>query len=250
MMKKGFKIVLMIICSAMFLTACNGGDIEVKNDIAKENAEYARETFDVLKGNDFEIDNSTEEWGYMKCGECTYYDFDSSPIGGTAIVHNSIVIHTEDKKMSWWMRDDDGFSMYVLKDAPHNHLSENGLDNTENECSSEVCDFIDGQRFECFETVAGEDIILTVHLFYSDESDVPSDYKGELSNGVEFWFVPYESSEEYITYKIDCSDGTSAYMKYNTLSSEIEFTADEGTEYGNMYAYSGTYIGLPDEIEE
>lgn len=110
--------------------------------------------------------------------------------------------------------------------------------------------FFDGQRFECFETVSGEDITLTVHLYYSDDSSTPSSYKGELSNGVEFWFELYENSSECVTYKIDCMDGTTAYLQYSPDTSEMVFTADEGTEYGNMYAYSGTYIGLPDEVAE
>ena len=110
--------------------------------------------------------------------------------------------------------------------------------------------FFDGQRFECFETESGEDIILTIRLFYSDDSDIPSSYKGELSNGVEFWFEPYENSSESVTYKVDCADGTNAYLEYSSSLSEITFTADKGTEYGNMFAYSGTYIGLPDVVEE
>lgn len=116
--------------------------------------------------------------------------------------------------------------------------------------NNSACYLLDGQRFECFETVSGEDITLTVHLYYSDDSSTPSSYKGELSNGVEFWFEPYESSSDCVTYKIDCMDGTTAYLQYAPDTSEIVFTADEGTEYGNMYAYSGIYIGLPDEVEE
>ena len=87
-------------------------------------------------------------------------------------------------------------------------------------------------------------------MFYSDDSDIPSSYKGELSNGVEFWFEPYENSSESVTYKVDCADGTNAYLEYSSSLSEITFTADKGTEYGNMFAYSGTYIGLPDVVEE
>lgn len=129
-------------------------------------------------------------------------------------------------------------------------LSENDNNQTNSENTEGACYLFDGQRFECFETVSGEDITLTVHLYYSDDSSTPSSYKGELSNGVEFWFEPYESSSDCVTYKIDCMDGTTAYLQYAPDTSEIVFTADEGTEYGNMYAYSGTYIGLPDEVEE
>lgn len=40
-----------------------------------------------------------------------------------------------------------------------------------------------------------------------------------------------------------------SYLKANFDTSEIIFVAEEGNEYGNMYAYSGTYIGLPDTSE-
>lgn len=129
-------------------------------------------------------------------------------------------------------------------------LHENANNQIDSENTKGACYLFDGQRFECFETVSGEDITLTVHLYYSGDSSTPSSYKGELSNGVEFWFESYESSSDCVTYKIDCLDGTSAYLQYSPNLSEIVFTADVGTEYGNMYAYSGTYIGLPDELEE
>lgn len=129
-------------------------------------------------------------------------------------------------------------------------LHENVNNQTDSENTKGACYLFDGQRFECFETVSGEDITLTVHLYYSDNSSTPSSYKGELSNGVEFWFEPYENLSDCITYKIDCMDGTTAYLEYLPNTSEIVLIADEGTEYRNMYAYSGTYIGLPDELEE
>lgn len=110
--------------------------------------------------------------------------------------------------------------------------------------------FTDGQRFECFETVSGENVILTVHLFYSDDSNEPSAYKGELSNGIEFWFEFYDSYTDEMQYKIECMDGSNAFLTYFPSRGEIVWTAEEGTDYGNMYAYSGTYICLPDEIEE
>ena len=109
--------------------------------------------------------------------------------------------------------------------------------------------FFDGQRFECFETISGEDVIMTVHLMYSGDSNIPSRFKGEMSSGVEFWFEPYNKSDDNLVFKIDCMDGTKAYMKCTPYSSEIVFTAEEGTEYGNMYGYSGTYVGLPDADE-
>lgn len=108
--------------------------------------------------------------------------------------------------------------------------------------------FFDGQSFECFETNSGEDMILTIYLFYdSDEngnmiSDMPSMYKGTLSNGMEFWFEPYENSQDSETYIINCDDGSAAYLEYITNMSEINLLAESGM----LCDYGGTYIGLPD----
>ena len=108
--------------------------------------------------------------------------------------------------------------------------------------------FFDGQRFECFETNSGEDMILTIYLFYdSDENgnminNTPSMYKGVLSNGMEFWFEPYEISQDSETYVINCDDGSAAYLEYITNMSEINLLAESGM----LYDYGGTYIGLPD----
>jgi len=109
---------------------------------------------------------------------------------------------------------------------------------------------VDGQNFECFETAGGEDIMLTVHLYYSDDSDTPSAYKGEMNNGVEFWFELYDTHTDEVSYKINCLDNSYAFLTYYPSRGEIELTAEEGTEYGNMYSYCGTYICLPDEFEE
>lgn len=121
-------------------------------------------------------------------------------------------------------------------------VSESSSNQTHSEDIANVCYLSDGQRFECFETISGEDITLTVHLYYSDNSSMPSSYKGELSNGMEFRFEPYEILSDCITYKVSCTDGTRAYLNYNCNVSEIVLTADEG----NLCAYSGTYIELPD----
>lgn len=127
-------------------------------------------------------------------------------------------------------------------------LSSN-MENTETS-KDDVVSMIDGQRFECFETASGEDIILTVHLYYSDDNDTPSAYKGEMNNGVEFWFELYDTNTDEETYKINCLDDSVTFLTYYPSRGEIELTAEEGTEYGNMYVYSGTYIELPDTVEE
>lgn len=142
--------------------------------------------------------------------------------------------------------------VYTYNDTLTNNSERDSL-NSQKE--SEQC-FYDGQRFECFETAGGEDLILTIRLFYENQGEAPSAYKGELSNGVEFWFEYYgnetsfgKSAASYTKYRILCEDNSMAYLKANFDTSEIIFVAEEGNEYGNMYAYSGTYIGLPDTSE-
>lgn len=122
--------------------------------------------------------------------------------------------------------------------------------NTHTSNDTVAISLIDGQNFECFETVGGEDIMLTVHLYYSDDSDTPSAYKGEMNNGAEFWFELYDNHTDEVSYKINCLDNSNAFLTYYPSRGEIELTAEEGTEYGNMYSYCGTYICLPDEFEE
>lgn len=139
------------------------------------------------------------------------------------------------------------FGQYRRQDEYENQQGENSyLDEDEIIDSS----LFEGQRFECFETICGEDVTLTVRLFYSDDSDEPSAYKGEMDNGLEFWFESCETYDDKERYKIDCLDGSNAFLTYYPSRGEIELTAEEGDEYENMYAYCGTYIALPDEVEE
>ena len=63
-----------------------------------------------------------------------------------------------------------------------------------------------------------------------------------LSNGMEFWFEPYEISQDSETYVINCDDGSAAYLEYITNMSEINLLPENGM----LYDYGGTYIGLPD----
>lgn len=125
-----------------------------------------------------------------------------------------------------------------------------GMGNAQTSNDTVAVSLVDGQNFECFETVGGEDIMLKVHLYYSDDSDTPPVYKGEMNNGVWFWFELYDTHTDEVRYKINCFDNSNAFLTYYPSRGEIELTAEEGTEYGNMYSYCGTYICLPDEFEE
>lgn len=102
--------------------------------------------------------------------------------------------------------------------------------------------FLDGQRFECFETKSGEDIVMTVLLY---EDSATTDVKAELSNGVEFWMKPYETVTNGTTYVVNCEDGTIAYVKHDDYSSMVELITTEG----KLSDYAGAYIELPDEAE-
>lgn len=129
------------------------------------------------------------------------------------------------------------------------YLYDQGLSSTmKNELNEEydttTLEFTDGQRFECFETASGEDIILTIHLF-TDENGNTTIYKGELSNGIEFWFEYKSKDTDVIVYNIDYA-GEMAELLYYPNSSEIYLM----TNGNGLNDYGGIYIGLPDVREE
>lgn len=110
--------------------------------------------------------------------------------------------------------------------------------------------FFDGQRFQCFQTASGADVTLTIRLFYDRETQLFS-YKGEMSDGMEFWFdwQFYDFETEETQFKINCQDNSSAFLIFSPNISEIKLIAENGDSYGNMFDYSGTYIALPDTVE-
>lgn len=309
MMKSGWKILLLTICSAILLTACNGEKTELEKEIV-ESAKSTERTEATSKADVTEQVEATSETKLNKpnvstpSAEVDYEWYQERFYRDTVKSSHWINFHNTDKGLyvtipgysfpvdrpkimddqeygtilRYTYKEEYGrFDFYIdyipsrdeiiVLYTNYTYQSANAVDysgvyvydenlsnamcNKTNKQSTNVtADLTNGQCFECFETKSGEDITLTVHLFYSDDSDTPSSYKGELSNGVEFWFKSYKSSSESITYKIDCTDGTNAYLKYDTNASEIILSADKATDYGNMYGYSGTYIELPDEVEE
>lgn len=113
----GFLVALLMIYSALT------EDIVYSNtaDYATQNKNYAQDTFYILyprTSSDLVINKITEEWGYLKCGECTYYEFDSYSENSTEknLFHNVMIIRTSDKAISWFLYSDDGFSTYRMKD--------------------------------------------------------------------------------------------------------------------------------------
>lgn len=90
-------------------------------DIAILNRDYARETFYAFytaKKSDLAINVFTDEWGYLSCGECTYYEFDSysTSSNNKSLFHNIMVIRTSDNAISWFIYDDSDFSTYMMKE--------------------------------------------------------------------------------------------------------------------------------------
>lgn len=86
------------------------------------NKEYGKDTFYILynrNSSDLVINEDTEKWGFLKCGECTYYEFDSYSANSTTekhLFHNVMIIRTSDKAMSWFIYNDKDFSTYRMKD--------------------------------------------------------------------------------------------------------------------------------------
>lgn len=114
------SLFLVILAFLLFgVVGCIVADNATSN--AEINMNYAKETFNVyysIKGSDLIINKDTQEWGDLKCGECTYYEFDSYSANSTEknLFHNVMIIRTSDKAISWFLYDDSGFSTYIMKD--------------------------------------------------------------------------------------------------------------------------------------
>ncbi|MBE6784482.1 MAG: hypothetical protein E7536_10800 [Ruminococcaceae bacterium] len=126
-LKPYFTVITFLLLIIFLLPGCfkdTDSDNSVNNNFttgfnnANNNKEYAKETFYLLRGKDLEINADTEETGYLKCGSCTYYNFDSYAIGSTEknLFHNAVIICTETKALTWFMYDDNEFSTYIIKD--------------------------------------------------------------------------------------------------------------------------------------
>ncbi|MEG0035685.1 MAG: hypothetical protein RR743_03405 [Oscillospiraceae bacterium] len=101
--------------------------------------------------------------------------------------------------------------------------------------------FYDGARYQCFETLSGSDIILTIRTF-TDENTKEYFYKAELSNGMEFWF--YEVNQDGGEYEIEVAGECAGRLTHTPNSSELNLYT-EGYAYLNDY--DGTYVQIPDE---
>lgn len=100
-------------------------------------------------------------------------------------------------------------------------------------------DFYEGEQFECFDTLSGDDIILTVRVLLDSEINTYM-YKAELSNGVEFWF--YEVNQDSGEYDIEVAAGEySGRLTHTPNSSELILH----TEGYALNDYDGSYTGLP-----
>lgn len=91
------------------------------NSNAMKNKNYAKNTFFSYyssKKSDLVINEDTEEWGDLKCGECTYYEFDSYSANSTDknSFHNVMIIRSSNKAISWFIYDDYDFSTYIMSD--------------------------------------------------------------------------------------------------------------------------------------
>lgn len=115
------KVVAAFVLIIMLLGISGCGSPNGRDDNAIVNKNYAKETFEVYyaaKKSDLSINESTEKWGDLKCGECTYYEFDSYSANSQVknLFHNVMIIHNTDKAMSWFLYDDSDFSTYILYD--------------------------------------------------------------------------------------------------------------------------------------
>lgn len=259
-MKNALKVGILTLCSAVLLTACQ--QEQDGTALAKEKAYDTGSALVKIGGSVPKSELSLADlWQYEGYSVEVYELVTESASGGDDGKFLIAVVETADG--DWRFLDMSSrfsavhqFTKEELSDYREECrelLSRNvSAENSDGENSSNQlskvedfpCYLLDGARFECFETVSGEDMILSVFLYYSEDSGIPSAYKGELSNGMEFWFEPYATSADSIFYQIDCGDGTTAYLEHS--ASEIILTAEQGI----LYACQGTYMELPDEIED
>lgn len=94
-----------------------------------------------------------------------------------------------------------------------------------------------GSRYECFETEAGEDVIM--NLWPEEVSKELGITFGDSENGP--WLTLTEETDEYIMFEA-IADGGHCTLKWYKYLSEIEFEAQKG----ELVKMNGKYIGLPD----
>lgn len=278
MMKKRLLSGLLIFFSAILLSACSSGKTEQNDDVDKttENRtviEVETDTFDeewyqnryyignksdwlffvneqgnnlqfgldtrqiaVLDKHSYEIVTS-EEYGEV----VRYYYTEPSNSGYECRIDYLI---DKDEVIIGLFQGDSEYTEVFTFYGERSAETDTTTDNTEVVYNDVVNTyFFDGQRFECFETASGEDIILTIHLF-TDENGNTTAYKGELSSGIEFWFEYASTENDVIIYNVDYA-GETAELIYYTSSSEV-YLMTNGDLLNN---YGGTYIGLPDSME-
>lgn len=101
--------------------------------------------------------------------------------------------------------------------------------------SGKTIELFEGMRYECFETASGEDVMVEIKVFGSDDDIM---YKAEFSDGKELWmtFVNTErDGRDY--YSVERADGI---MSFTGEDLEVEF-------YDDYYiGMNGTYMRLPD----
>lgn len=279
MMKKKLLSGLLIFFSAILLSACNSGKTEQNDDV--DNTPEDR-TVIVAESDNFDEEwyqnkyymGNKSDWLFFvnEQGNNLQFGLDTRQIAVLDKSNYEIVTSDEYGKVVRYYYTDPSNSGYECRidylidrdeviiglfqmDSEYTELftyyGERSAENNTTTDNAEVVYsdveniyFFDGQRFECFETASGEDIILTIHLF-TDEDGNTTAYKGELSNGIEFWFEYASTENDVVIYNVDYALET-AELVYYTNSSELYFLTN-GNALNN---YGGMYIALPDIVEE
>lgn len=221
------------------LAGCNSGSKSTDN--ATKNKDYANETFNIyysVKDSDLVINKDTEKWGELKCGECTYYEFDSYSANSTEknLFHNVMIIRTSNKAMSWFLYDDNGFSTYMLKDNlgidshSEKHKNFDVLGGENDKEAVNVFDWYSNKFFKDFETGnflyvrKNEDGNLCFRINHKLRAVIPeNDFD-----------IKEDDTGEYYLYKFKSND-VSIYFYYY-LDSNSVLVLD-----GSSYGFSGIY---------
>ena len=213
-------LALLTLCAILSgLVGCNSGSNSTNN--ATKNKDYAKDTFNSyysVKDSDLVINKDTEKWGELKCGECTYYEFDSYSANSSEknLFHNVIIIRTSDKAMSWFLYDDN-FSTYILK----NNL--------------EIGDHGREHKTLHDETIGEKETSMS-HLDYKWWEEYGTEYIcNDDKDQRRIIITTYDNRDGSTHLEFSCSERTS-WTILNTESFSVTYTKENGNEF---YSYTG-----------
>ena len=207
------------------LVACKSTTVnltDITTDISAENKEYGKETFYayyIAKNSNLIIKTNTEKWGDLKCGECTYYEFDSCSSNemDEVLFHNVMIIRNDDKAISWFLYNDNNFSSYILFDNLEIDAHKDEHDKTNYDVESKE-----------------ENSELSSNYKWWEESSTLFTCEDENGTRNLHIFVVYES--DGISISFSCSSYGDDWCMFTTNNNEVNYYEENGEKF---YSYTG-----------